>query len=118
MENKNKKTFIIIVVIILLIIVFIWWKNKSNPDDKKEEASGSLDNEKQTITNREDVMGVFPLKLGSRNPEVKKVQSLLLKNEGAQIKIDGVWGKETDAAIKRLLKVDQISEDRYKLMGL
>ena len=56
--------------------------------------------------------------MGSRGNEVKSLQSWLLKNEGSQIKVDGIWGKQTDAAVKKFLKTNNISKDKYTSMGL
>ncbi len=108
--SKNKK-YIIIAVIIIAIIAFIWWKNKKKEEVKVTE---SVEEEKQTLFPKEEIMTSFPLQLGSKGPEVKKLQTWMLKNEGAQIKVDGIWGKETDAAVKKFLKLSQVNKEKYE----
>lgn len=116
MTPKEKKYLIIAVIIIIGIIIYTIWRKKqkgiaSATDISNEAAPVILNEEKKVVS-------TFPLKIGSSGPEVKAIQAWLLKNEGAQIKVDGVWGKQTDAAVKRLLKIDGISQERYIKMGL
>ncbi len=130
MEPKQKKIILIIAVIVIAIVAFLYFKNKKKKEDESgsqqepdpaSNSLGSILNSSEKTPNPKgaaDTMSVFPLKMGSRNPQVKNLQTWLLKNEGAQIKVDGVWGKETDAAVKKFLKLDNISKDKYASMGL
>lgn len=62
----------------------------------------------------------FPLKTGSRGPEVRTVQryvnQLHLRGAGELIDEDGIWGARTQEAVKLRLNLDQISEDYYQQM--
>lgn len=118
MEAGNKKKIIIaIVAIVLLIVTYLWWKNKSQKDQSTDTSNSDTEKTPSPLT-ADDTMSVFPLKMGSRNTQVKNLQAYLLKNEGSQIKVDGIWGNETDSAVKKYLKLDNISKDKYASLGL
>lgn len=61
---------------------------------------------------------VFPLKYGSRGEEVKNLQRWLNDHviiPYALLTIDGIWGNNTDAAVRRTLNVTEVTEAWYKL---
>ena len=117
---EKKRTWIIIGLLVLAISLYFWWKKRKEVAVATDVPDLSAQNIDKTLTTDSNiiapVVSKFPLKFGSRNDEVKKVQIWLLKNEGAQIKVDGIWGKETDAAVKKFLKKDSIEEGQYKSM--
>ncbi len=63
----------------------------------------------------------FPLKMGSKGKEVEQLQAYLVRQYGAQFPlygVDGDWGPETDATVKRLLNRDNVSKDAYDKWNL
>ncbi len=115
MTPKEKKYWIIGIVIIVIIIVVVLVKKKTKKIDQASTLNFATP---VTIDENKKVVSTFPLMIGSKGPEVKKLQSWLLRNEGAQINVNGIWDQETDQAVKRLLKTDKISQDKYTAMGL
>jgi hypothetical protein len=62
----------------------------------------------------------FPLKRGSVGPEVEKLQKFLYRNIGGDINkvlgptgVDGIFGKYTEDATKRVLGTIEVSEEVY-----
>lgn len=51
-------------------------------------------------------LGKTELKLGSRGPEVKKLQQSLNKKTGANLKIDGIFGPKTQQALEKAKKLE------------
>jgi len=109
--KKEHKIILGILAVVAIVALYMWWKKKK---EDKAEFKDNTENEKQPTPREGSVMGLFPLKFGSEGPEVKALQTWLFRNEGAQLKLDGIWGKETDAVVKRILKVSEITEDKYK----
>jgi hypothetical protein len=107
MEAKTKKYLIwsAIALIVFIAIYFLFLKK-----DKEE-----------TIDLGEAVIDPFPLKKGSRGKEVEQLQMYLLKEYGASFPmfgVDGIWGDETDANVKKFLNRDNISKEVYQKWNL
>lgn len=119
MDAKEKKYWIIGILLFIAIVVFVIWRKKNQEQQKAQDVS-SNEAEPVKITEDKKVVPVstFPLKMGSRGPEVFKLQAWMLRNEGSRAKVDGIWGKETEEAVKKYLKVNSISQEKYKSMGL
>ncbi len=116
MDAKNKKYWIIAILGLIAVVVLIIWRKKNQELQKAEDVPNEAAPVK--LNDQQKVVSTFPIKKGSTGPEVFKVQAWLLKNEGAQIKVDGIWGNETEKAVNKFLKVNGISEAKYKSMGL
>lgn len=59
----------------------------------------------------------FPLKYGSRGPEVKTIQGIMnnlyLDVIGTELVEDGIWGPKTEAAVKKVLGAGRVTLDDY-----
>ena len=96
-----------ILLIILLVIYFTY---------DKEQVGVQLSN-----TGQPEEQGMFPIKLGKFGPEVKALQTHLATKYGAtfpKFGIDGKFGPETLANVKKYLNKDTVSQEYYsKIMS-
>lgn len=115
--DKEKKYWIIGILALIALVVFVIWRKKNQELQKAEDAPNEAEPVKLTDDKKIVPVSPFPLKMGSRGPEVFKLQAWLLRNEGA-IKVDGVWGPETESKVRQSLKTSSVSEEKYKSMGL
>jgi len=101
--------------IVIAIVAYVIWRKSTMvypvATDSNEAVAVTLDENKKVVS-------VFPITLGSEGQEVRNIQAWLLRNEGAQIKVDGVWGRETNSAVGRLMGLKEITAEKYKSMGL
>src|SRR5690349_21531706 len=117
MTSNNKKFLIVGIIILIIIIAFIVWKKKQIQEEPLSKTlPGSNEAAPVKLDENKKVVSTFPLKIGSVGPKVKALQAWLLKHEGAQIKINGDWDTKTDAAVKKFLKLDNITEAKYNAM--
>jgi hypothetical protein len=56
---------------------------------------------------------VFPLKKGSRGPQVILLQKFLNHQYGAKLKVDGIWGNDTEKALKAAGQPNVINESNF-----
>lgn len=83
--------------------------------------SSQNNNNANTNTNTVNSPNVFPLHMGSKGAEVKKLQDYLLsKNANCLPKYhdDGDWGSETQACVQSVLNVNEVSQGLYNQLGL
>ncbi|MCU0436725.1 MAG: peptidoglycan-binding protein [Raineya sp.] len=131
--NKGKKIiFWVIIGIILLVLVLFFckmWKEKKKKEKREQNiANANIQEVKtdgvqsepipKTLPSYQEKTDGFPLSKGSVGKSVEQLQIYLLKNWGFQGKIDGKFGDETKAAVKKILGVEEVSEsifNRYDL---
>lgn len=86
-----------------------------NKDETKEIKSRNSDTLKtETETELQLTDDSFPLKLGSRGPRVERLQVWLMRNYGRWGKIDGIFGRETEAELKKRLNKTMLDEGTYQ----
>lgn len=56
----------------------------------------------------------FPLQIGSRGDNVKKLQAFLNQKINAGLNVDGVFGSKTAEAVKKTIGSSQVSESMFK----
>lgn len=59
----------------------------------------------------------FPLQKGSRGEKVKKLQKFLNHQFDAGLSVDGIWGNDTEKALKNAGQPNQISERSYAVLS-
>ena len=126
MENKtqNKRKIILIGLSVLGTGVagflgWNYWKNKNKAN--QEEDTGSF-TESPSVNTAPAKNDSFPLKRGSKGNRVTQLQNALVKKYGASILpkygVDGMFGKEVEAALVRAKMPTSINETNYtKLVG-
>jgi hypothetical protein len=69
------------------------------------------------------LVGLFPLKQGSRGEEVKVIQRAANNSRlrgqisGAALVVDGIWGAKTTAAVKQVIPAATISLQQYQAIA-
>lgn len=121
--EKKTKILIGLFIAAILIGLYLWWDKRNKRLEEGKAKDVVTPENIDTILKKDEAIKAaatskFPLKMGSRSDEVKKLQIWMLKNEGFRGKIDGIWGPETDAAVKKFMKVSEISEEKYKSLGI
>lgn len=126
MENKthNKRKTILIGLGVLGTGVagflgWNYWKNKKKANQEEDTTSVT---DSTSITTSSAKNDDFPLKRGSKGNRVTQLQNALVKKYGASILpkygVDGMFGKEVEAALVRAKMPTSISETNYtKLVG-
>ena len=126
MENKthNKRKTILIGLGVLGTGVagflgWNYWKNKKKANQEEDTTSFTDSSSANTASARNDD---FPLKRGSKGNRVTQLQNALVKKYGASILpkygVDGMFGKEVEAALVRAKMPTSINESNYtKLVG-
>ncbi len=125
-QNKRKKILIGLGVLGTGVAGFLgwnYWRNKKKA--KQEEDSTSATDVMNTNTNTSAPSiknDEFPLKRGSKGNRVTLLQNALVKKYGANILpkygVDGMFGKEVEAALVRAKMPTSINEANYiKLVG-
>lgn len=126
MENKthNKRKMILIGLGVLGTGVagflgWNYWKNKKKANQEEDTTSFIDSTSANTAPARNDD---FPLKSGSKGNRVTQLQNALVKKYGASILpkygVDGMFGKEVEAALVRAKMPTSINETNYtKLVG-
>jgi hypothetical protein len=126
MENKthNKRKMILIGLGVLGTGVagflgWNYWKNKKKANQEEDTTSFTDSTSANTAPARNDD---FPLKRGSKGNRVTQLQNALVKKYGASILpkygVDGMFGKEVEAALVRAKMPASINETNYtKLVG-
>ena len=126
MENKthNKRKTILIGLGVLGTGVagflgWNYWKNKKKANQEEDTTSFTDSSSANTAPARNDD---FPLKRGSKGNRVTQLQNALVKKYGAstlpKYGVDGMFGKEVEAALVRAKMPTSINESNYtKLVG-
>lgn len=126
MENKthNKRKTILIGLGVLGTGVagflgWNYWKNKKKANQEEDTTSVT---DSTSITTSSVKNDDFPLKRGSKGNRVTQLQNALVKKYGASILpkygVDGMFGKEVEAALVRAKMPTSINETNYtKLVG-
>lgn len=99
---KNKWVWIGLAVLIILLLIWAYYnyiKKPENPSDTNSYSGGNKN--------------TFPLKYGSTGKEVSNLQAYLNTANTAGIGVDGIWGPETEAAVKKYLGRTEISKELY-----
>jgi peptidoglycan hydrolase-like protein with peptidoglycan-binding domain len=99
-----KREYIIIILVLALLAVVAYFIMRSNKNEKE-----STDSIKEPEP--------FPLKHGSKGPEVGQLQKYLIKEFGAQVsptgKVDSWWHDMTESAVNKFLQRDNVSASMY-----
>ncbi len=118
-KGISPTTWIIIAIVVILIIAAIIYFNDKPKEDGTVQMNATLTDNLSTTPPR----SVFPLQLGSNNPQVGIVQKYVkakgqfIGNTGPNKDgVDNVWGPLTDTAVKKVLGVSTISEDLFKTL--
>ncbi len=126
------KKYIIIgaVIIILLIVTYVIFKKRAKAKADASVTSAAT-TPKTTVTTKSptksatatsSTFGVFPLKMGSKGPEVADLQRYILKEYDANalplFGADGQWGSEMNSAVKTYLMKDSVSVGWYTGAGI
>ena len=109
--TRNQKILIAVGIVVLIIAVLLLRKKFKNTD----EVSETIDTEAEDVTAND----TFPLKKGKRGKRVEQLQIWLVQKYGAkfpQFGVDGIWGNETEEAVTKHLKRDNISQDYWNKM--
>jgi len=126
MENKthNKRKTILIGLGVLGTGVagflgWNYWKNKKKANQEEDTTSVTDSTSIATSSAKNDD---FPLKRGSKGNRVTQLQNALVKKYGASILpkygVDGMFGKEVEAALVRAKMPTSINETNYtKIVG-
>lgn len=123
---ENKRNVIILVAsLAILVIAFLYRKELKNlfkPGgiDENTDTCGT----KSNPSNEGKVQSKgFPLKLGSKGENVKRIQRIINDKISANIVFpykpdylpeDGNWGAKTDKAALKWLKTNSITEEEFK----
>ena len=95
-------------------LVYLIAKKKKDDDSNNDTDSKAIDSYKggQAL----EAKSIFPLRKGSRGTAVKKLQIALNKHRGIlpQIKVDGIFGTNTQLRLLALFKNTEVSEKMYK----
>jgi len=102
---SNKKLIIIFVVLALLLLgVYGYMHFKTNDNGKEPNSPGNGPEP-------------FPLKFGSKAPEVGQLQKYLIKEFGAKIspsgEVDNHWHNMTEDAVQKFLQRNNVSASIY-----
>jgi peptidoglycan hydrolase-like protein with peptidoglycan-binding domain len=90
------KTIVIILVIVIVLVAGVWiWAGKK-PQDTTEPAPGSPAADKANAAANTVKM---PLVQGAKGELVKSIQTALNSKYNAGLKVDGIWGAKTQAAL-------------------
>lgn len=102
----NRKRLLIILLVLALLGLAVYFIIRFKSKTNGKEPNGPI---------TEPVP--FPLKFGSRGPEVGQLQKYLLKEFGAQVSssgaIDEWWGSMTEAAVNKFMQRDNVSRSTY-----
>jgi LPXTG-motif cell wall-anchored protein len=61
----------------------------------------------------------FPLQIGSRGENVKKLQTYLNQKVNAGLVVDGIFGAKTAEAVKKAIGTDKVSQEMFmKYIGI
>jgi hypothetical protein len=113
MQLTKKQIYIIVGVVVLIIaLIIIRAKVKQSKANKEPE---TIDTEATDVTPND----TFPLKKGKRGKRVEQLQTWLVQKYGAkfpQYGVDGIWGNETEEAVNKHLKRDNVSQEYWNKM--
>ena len=113
MQLTKKQIYIIVGVVVLIIaLIIIRAKVKQSKANKEPE---TIDTEATDVTPND----TFPLKKGKRGKRVEQLQIWLVQKYGAkfpQYGVDGIWGNETEEAVNKHLKRDNVSQEYWNKM--
>lgn len=115
----NTKTILIALLVLLFIglgTVLLYANREKLFGKGKDEGAGN-GNE----GNDEQAPAGFPLKRGSNNQYVKRLQEYLLTRNANCLPTygaDGDWGTETETCITSVLGINVVDYNKYKSLGL
>lgn len=130
----GKKKYIIIGVVLLVVIVILYFVFKKKADAKKSAMavdSTTASPVASAVTKATAAIkavttpastSVFPLKKGSKGPEVAMLQRYILKEYSKDALptygADGQWGSEMEVAAMTYLKKNSVSSGWFKGAGI
>lgn len=121
MKNKGPLVVGLIILALILTTVAVYASNKDKFTAPNNPANPNTNPSTNPPVNNSGNPSQFPLKKGSNNDYVRKLQSYLLSiNTSCLPKygVDGDWGSETESCVMSILGVNSISYQLYKDLGL
>jgi peptidoglycan hydrolase-like protein with peptidoglycan-binding domain len=121
--DRNKQIILGGAVLITGIAGYFFFKNKkkkkllmqNNVNQPYQSTNGQNINNQVTVYKPPvTVKSEFPLQIGSRGENVKKLQSFLNQKINAGLVVDGVFGSKTAEAVKKAIGSTQVSESTFK----
>lgn len=121
MKNKGPLIVGLIILALILTTVAVYASNKDKFTPPNNPINPNTNPSTNPPTNNSGVPSQFPLKRGSVNDYVRKLQNYLLginPNCLPKYHADGDWGSETESCVMSILGVNVISYQLYKDLGL
>lgn len=117
MEGKKKIIIIGSLAIVSFGLAFVFFSGKVNWKSIFNSKTDSTETSKSVVSNICNNIkwtnDNFPLKLGSEGPNVYKLQSHLALFYSVNMPIDGKLGCKTLDAIKKNMKTDIVTKERF-----
>jgi peptidoglycan hydrolase-like protein with peptidoglycan-binding domain len=121
--DRNKQIILGSAVVLSGIAGYFFLKNRkkkkllmhNNTGLPNESTNGQNINNQATVYKPPvSIKSEFPLQIGSRGENVKKLQSFLNQKINAGLVVDGVFGSKTAEAVKKAIGSSQVSESMFK----
>jgi len=122
---KRKTLILLLILLVLAVLIVIAYIKRDTISSWFNAGNSSNTSVTTALNNTNTVTGntpsAFPLKLGSNNSYVKKLQQYFLSVNSNCLPTygaDGDWGNETESCSNSVLGTDVVTYSAYQNLGL